>query len=202
MKKIGLTGGIGAGKSVVSRRLQTLGAFILDADKAARAVVEPGEKGLQMVCSTFGNDMIMADGRLDRKKLASIVFQDEEALHTLNALMHPLIREWMKQREEQYIMENADGILVYDVPLLIEGGMYREMDQVWVVTADEEIRIQRIMLRDHCTAEEARQRIATQMPDEEKRKYADVLIDNSGTLQELFEQVDRYYIERRGERRS
>lgn len=193
MKKIGLTGGIGAGKSAVSKYLEQLGACILDADEAAHAVVMPGEIGLERICAAFGNDLLNEDGTLNRKKLASIVFNDKKALECLNAITHPLIREWLDKKAQSSIAQNPDVILVHDAPLLIESGTYKQVDQVWVVTTRDDIRLERIMQRDHCTAEEAKRRIANQMPEEEKKKYADVIIDNSGTMQMLFEQVEKHY---------
>ena len=193
MRKIGLTGGIGAGKSAVSRLLRAKGAVIIDADEAAHAVVEPGERGLEQVCRAFGADMCGTDGRLDRKKLASVVFADKAALEKLNGILHPLIREWMQKKAQDAVQQDPDVLLVYDVPLLIENGLYREMDQVWVVTVPEDIRVERIMLRDHCTREAALARIANQMPEAEKKKYADVLVDNSGDREQLAVRVERCY---------
>ncbi len=193
--RIGLTGSIAAGKSTVSKRLLDLGAHVLDADRIAREVVEPGTEGLLHIVSAFGKEMLSADGRLDRKKLAGRVFGDEAALKTLNAITHPLVLNTMRIRSDLLENSGKQVVVIWDMPLLIECGAYREMDAVWLVAADRDTRIARIMVRDNCTREHAILRMAAQMPQEEKLIYADAVFFNDGSIEELYDAVDRAFLQ-------
>lgn len=185
MLRVGLTGGIGSGKSEVSRRLAALGAVVLDADKAARAVVEPGTPGLARIAETFGPEVLRPDGSLDRAKLAEIVFADEGARARLNAIVHPLVHEHMRAAEQAAVQANGnDVVIVHDVPLLAEGGRGGEFDVVIVVDTPPELQVKRLAGRG-MPEEQARARMAAQASREQRLAVADIVIDNSGTLANL-----------------
>jgi dephospho-CoA kinase len=190
--RIGLTGGIGSGKSTVSALLAARGAVIVDADRIAREVVEPGTPGLARIVETFGERVLAADGSLDRAALAAVVFADAEARSRLDGIVHPLVRA----RAAELIAAVPPGtVVVNDVPLLVETGQASSYDVVLVVEADPATRVSRLVQRG-LTAEDARARIAVQASDEQRRAVADVVVDNSGTPEELAEQVDRFWAER------
>jgi len=191
--RIGITGGIGAGKSAVTARLRELGAAVIDADEAARAVVEPGTEGLRQIAARFGSGVIGAGGALNRPALAAVVFGDEEARAALNGIVHPLVREWMLAEEKRLLDETK--LIFWDVPLLIEAGMAEWMDRVWLVCAPKEERIRRIMARDGATEEAARRRVESQMPEAEKRRFADEILENTGALSALYARVNALYRE-------
>ena len=190
MLRVGLTGGIGSGKSTVSERLAALGAVILDADQAARAVVEPGTPGLAQIQAAFGPDVIAPDGTLDRPKLAAIVFADKAALAKLNAITHPLIRAYIKAAEDAAITA-GDGtlILVHDVALLVESDRAKELDLVIVVDVPTDTQLDRLTTQRGMPADQARARIAAQATREQRRAIADIIIDNSGTKADLDRQI-------------
>ena len=190
---IGLTGSIGAGKSTVAARLKALGAYVIDADEIAREVSSYGSEGLTVIVSAFGEGVLQADGTLDRKKLAAIVFAEDEKRLALNAILHPRILNVMRERAAGVLAAEKNAVVVYDMPLLIETGEYMHVGSVWLVIAGDETRIARVMARDACTKEEALRRIAAQMPQEEKRAYAHEIIDNSGNLNALYARVDALY---------
>lgn len=192
MLRIGLTGGIGSGKSTVSELLAARGAVIVDADRIAREVVEPGTPGLAAVVEAFGEQVLAADGSLDRPALAAVVFSDPAARARLDAIVHPLVR---RRSAELVAASPADAVVVNDVPLLVETGQVASFDVVLVVEADPEIRVARLVRRG-LTEDDARARIASQASDEQRRAVADVVLDNSGTPEELAEQVDRFWAER------
>ncbi|RBY88344.1 dephospho-CoA kinase [Blastococcus sp. TF02A-26] len=196
MLRIGLTGGIGSGKSTVSRLLAERGAVVVDADAIAREVVEPGTVGLAAVVAAFGDEVLAADGTLDRPALGAIVFADPEARGRLNAIVHPLVRERAAELAGQV---PADGVVVHDIPLLVESGQAAgearsAHDLVLVVETDLDTRLARLVQRG-MTEDDARARIAVQATDEERRAVADVVLDNSGTPEELAAQVDRFWAE-------
>jgi dephospho-CoA kinase len=194
MLRVGLTGGIGSGKSTVSARLAELGAVVLDADKAARAVVEPGTPGLAAITAAFGAGVLGADGSLDRARLAGIVFNDEAALGRLNAITHPLIREWIAAAEEAAIRaEGDDVVLVHDVALLAEWGRAKEFDLVIVVDVPAETQLERLTGPRGMAEEQARARMAAQATREERLAVADIVIDNSGSREDLDRRVDEVW---------
>jgi dephospho-CoA kinase len=190
--KVGLTGGIGSGKSEVSRRLVSLGAVLVDADAVAREVVEPGTPGLTAVVEEFGEEILRADGGLDRDKLGAIVFGDEASRRRLNAIVHPLVG-----RRAQELVEAAPpgAIVVHDVPLLTENDLAGLYDLVVVVDAPVEEQVRRLTTRRGMTEEAARARIAAQATREQRRAVADRVIDNSGTLETLAAQIDELWTE-------
>ncbi|MGY1716840.1 dephospho-CoA kinase [Geodermatophilus nigrescens] len=192
MLRIGLTGGIGSGKSTVAALLAARGAVVVDADRIAREVVEPGTPGLAAVVGSFGPGVLTADGALDRAALASIVFADPEARARLDGIVHPLVRA---RAQEVVAGAAADAVVVQDVPLLVETGQAGQYDLVLVVEADLETRVARLLLRG-LTEEDARARIAAQATDEQRRAVADVVLDNSGAPDALAAQVERLWAER------
>lgn len=188
---IGLTGGIGSGKSTVASRLKTLGARIVDADKIAREIVEPGEPALAELAEAF-DGVLNADGSLNRAELARQAFAAPDATEKLNSITHPRIRERTLERIAE---ARTDGVpvLVYDMPLLIENGEYKKMDHVLVVDAADEIRIDRLVNSRGLDEEDARRRIAAQISREERLAAADSVVDNSGTRDQLLQQVDTFW---------
>jgi dephospho-CoA kinase len=185
---IGLTGGIASGKSTVAGMFAQLGAVIIDADKIARDVVDPGQEGLHSIVQHFGEEVLDQEGRLDRKKMGELVFSNEEARKTLNSLLHPLIRSRMEQEKQKALLLHPP-LIILDIPLLYESNWQKRMEKVIVVYVPELLQVQRLMNRNHLTLEEATQRIKAQMPIEEKKQRADFLIDNSGTTEKTKEQV-------------
>jgi dephospho-CoA kinase len=190
--RIGLTGGIGSGKSTASALLAERGAVVVDADRIAREVVEPGSPGLAAVVEAFGPEVLTADGALDRPALAAVVFAEPEARARLDGIVHPLVRH---RTAELVAAAPADAVVVNDVPLLVETGQAGSYDLVLVVEAEPEIRVTRLVQRG-LSEEDARARIAAQATDEQRRAVADVVLDNSGTPEQLAAQVDRFWAER------
>jgi dephospho-CoA kinase len=190
--KVGLTGGIGSGKSEVSRRLVSLGAVLVDADAVAREVVEPGTPGLAAVVEEFGEDILRPDGTLDRDRLGSIVFADDARRASLNAVVHPLVGRRMQELVEE---APQDAVVVYDVPLLAENDLAGLYDVVVVVDTPVEEQVRRLTELRGMTEEAARARIAAQATRERRRAVADRVIDNSGTLESLTAQVDKLWAE-------
>lgn len=187
--RVGLTGGIGSGKSEVSRRLEAHGAVIIDADVAAREVVAPGSRGLAQVAETFGDDVLRSDGSLDRERLGAIVFGDSGQRAKLNAIVHPLVREWMGAAERT-ALEAAPGgpaaaIIVHDVPLLAESRGKGGFDVVIVVDVPSELQVERLVSYRAMTPDQARARMGAQASREQRLQVADIVIDNSGSLADL-----------------
>lgn len=193
MLRVGLTGGIGAGKSTVAARLAELGATVIDADRIAREVVEPGTDGLAEVVEAFGEDVLAADGALDRAALAAKAFADDESRARLNAITHPRIG---RRTVELVGQAAADAIVVHDVPLLVEGGMSANYHLVVVVDADEDIRVRRLGDSRDMAVEDARARIAAQATRAQREAAADVWLDNSGTPDVVRDEVDALWRER------
>lgn len=191
MRLIGLTGSIASGKSTVSKRLLELGARVLDADATAREVTEKGSEGLVKIKAEFGDCVLAQNGELDRKRLAELVFSNPQKLDALNKILHPLIMDSM--REQTRRESSASAVIVWDVPLLIEIGANKEVDEVWLVVADDEIRLARAMARDGATRQSVLARMAAQCPQEEKKRHADIIIENDGSVSELIGKVDALY---------
>ncbi|KUN03898.1 dephospho-CoA kinase [Streptomyces yokosukanensis] len=186
MLKVGLTGGIGAGKSEVSRLLVEHGAVLIDADRIAREVVAPGTPGLAAVVEAFGPDVLATDGSLDRPKLGSIVFADPERLAVLNSIVHPLVGARSRELEEAAA---ADSVVIHDVPLLTENGLAPLYDLVVVVDASPETQLDRLVRLRGTTEQDARARMAAQATREQRREIADILIDNDVPLDALRKRV-------------
>ncbi|MFJ8823391.1 dephospho-CoA kinase [Streptomyces sp. NPDC102467] len=187
MLKVGLTGGIGAGKSEVSRLLVERGAVLIDADRIAREVVEPGTPGLAAVVEAFGDEVLAPDGTLDRPKLGSIVFADADRLAVLNKIVHPLVGTRSAELEAT---AGPDSVVVHDVPLLAENGLAPLYDLVIVVDTSPETQLDRLTRLRGMTEEDARARMAAQATREKRREIADVVIDNDVPRERLTEQVD------------
>lgn len=183
---IGLTGNIGTGKSTVTRMLADLGATVIDADKLAHEVIAPGTPGWQQVVEAFGQEIVAADGTIDRARLAAIVFSDPAALARLEAIIHPLVI----QETDRRIRAIGRGVVVIEAIKLIESGMVRDCDALWVVTARPEQQLERLVRQRGMSAAEVRRRMAAQPPQAEKIALADVVIDNSGTPEETRAQVE------------
>ncbi|MGB9809751.1 MAG: dephospho-CoA kinase, partial [Caldanaerobacter sp.] len=181
MKVVGLTGGIGSGKSTVSRILSGLGAKIIDADLVSREIMSKGQEAYNEIVDYFGEGILDERGEIDRKKLGLIVFGNEQKLKKLNEITHPKIIEKIKAMIVEAKKEGNYRLIVVDAALLIETGLYQMMDEIWMVVVDIETQIKRIMARDGFSYEEALKRIRSQMPLEEKIKYADFIINNSKT---------------------
>ncbi|TPQ21962.1 dephospho-CoA kinase [Streptomyces sporangiiformans] len=201
MLKVGLTGGIGAGKSEVSRLLVKHGAVLIDADKIAREVVEPGTPGLAAVVEAFGEDVLAPDGSLDRPKLGSIVFADAERRAVLNSIVHPLVGARSRELEEAAAQES---VIVHDVPLLAENGLAPLYDVVVVVDAAPETQLDRLVRLRGMTEEEARARMAAQATREKRLATADIVIDNDVPLETLERRVREVWAElvRRAQERT
>ena len=193
MKLIGLTGGAGSGKSTVSAMLKELGAAVIDADDAAHAVYEPGSPGFEAVVREFG-PKIVRDGHIDRTRLGELVFHDDDARRRLNAIVHPLVRDWMAARTVE-AAEAGAGVVVQDVPLLYENGLARLYSTVVLVYVPAPLQVKRLVEGRGLSPERARAMIAAQMPIEEKRKLAPHVIDNAGSREATRLQVDRVWAE-------
>jgi dephospho-CoA kinase len=192
MDLIGLTGGIGSGKSTVSGFLRELGARVIDADEGARAVVEPGTAGFAAVVAEFGPEVVR-DGRLDRQRLAEIVFNDKQALRRLNAVVHPLVREWTAARLAEAAGDGAE-LAVQDIPLLFESGYEPMFRSTILVYVPGPLQLERLLARGMPEAD-ARARIENQLPIDEKRSRATYVIDNSGTREETRAQTEKIWTE-------
>ncbi|MER6912842.1 dephospho-CoA kinase [Streptomyces sp. NPDC000594] len=192
MLSVGLTGGIGAGKSEVSRLLASYGAVVIDADRIAREVVEPGTLGLAAVVDAFGPAILTPEGSLDRPALGAVVFADPERLATLNAIVHPLVGARSQELEGA---AGPDAIVVHDVPLLTENGLAPRYDLVVVVDADPATQLGRLVELRGMTESEARARMAAQATREQRRAIADLVIDNDGSREELERQVREVWAE-------
>lgn len=191
MKLIGLTGGAGSGKSTVSAMLKELGAAVIDADEATHAVYEPGSPGFDAVVREFGPEYVR-DGRIDRAQLGQLVFNDKDARRRLNAIVHPLVREWMAARTVEAV-EAGSEVVVQDVPLLFENGLAGLYSTVVLVYVPEHLQVKRLVEGRGLTHERARAMIAAQMPIEEKRKLAPHVIDNTGSQEETRRQVGQIW---------
>lgn len=190
MYVIGLTGNIGSGKSIVTKRLGALGARVICADAVARKIVRPQSEGAMRIREAFGSQVFLPDGSLDRKALGRIVFNDEEARKKLDALLHPLMIQDIEETLDAWEKETPDAIAVVDAALLIETGLHEAADEVWMVEARDDIRLQRIMRRDGLSASQARARMESQMPSDEKKRFARHILTNNESHEKLLAQVD------------
>jgi dephospho-CoA kinase len=190
---VGLTGGIATGKSTVSALLRELGCEIIDADRLAREVVAPGQPALAQIATEFGRDVLTPDGALDRKQLGAIVFADPVRRLRLEAITHPAIRERFTARLDELAAKGFTGIVVFDAPVMIESGNYKNMERMIVVVTDDATQMARLNGRDGTGDAENRRKIASQMPLAEKARLADYVIDNSGSREATAEQVRRVF---------
>lgn len=190
MLRVGLTGGIGSGKSEVARRLAAHGAVIIDADVAAREVVVPGSRGLAQIAAVFGDSVIGPNGSLNRERLGEIVFGDPSLRARLNAIVHPLVREWMGAAERTAVeAAQQPPVVVHDVPLLAESRGKGGFDAVIVVDAPPEVQVERLVTQRGMTPDQARARMAAQASREQRLEIADIVISNSGSLADLDHRV-------------
>jgi len=196
VKLIGLTGGVGSGKSTVAEMLRELGAEVIDADEATHAVYEPGSPGFDAVVREFGEDYVDR-GRIDRAQLGKLVFNDPDARLRLNAIVHPLVRDWMARRTAEAADRGA-AIVVQDVPLLYENGLEPLFSSVILVYVPEDLQVERLVSGRGFTPERARAVIAAQMPIDEKRRRAHHVIDNSGTVEQTRAQVEEMWAQMTG----
>ena len=179
MLRVGLTGSIAVGKSFVASIFAELGCHVLDADQTAREVVLPGAPGLAAVVNAFGSEVLNADGTLNRQHLGALVFADEDKRQQLNHILHPFIIARQDEIMREWEKGDPDGIGIVDAALMIESGGYKRFDKLIVVHCRPEVQLERLMLRNGLSREEAQRRIDSQMPQEEKQRYADYLIDSS-----------------------
>ena len=193
MLRVGLTGSIAVGKSFVAAVFVELGCHVLDADQTAREVVLPGAPGLKAVVEAFGEETLNTDGTLNRKQLGSFVFGDEEKRQRLNSILHPFIIARQDEILRQWETEDPKGIAIVDAALMIESGGYRRFDKLIVVHCRPEAQLERLMLRDNLSRDEALRRINSQMSQEEKQKFADYLIDSSDGFEITKDQTLKVY---------
>jgi dephospho-CoA kinase len=195
MLKLGLTGSIAVGKSFVLGVLAELGCRVLDADATAREVVAPGKAGLNSVVEAFGREVLRVDGTLDRTRLGAIVFSDEEKRQLLNSILHPFIIAAQDDQIRKWQRETPEGIAVIDAALMIESGGYRRFDKLIVVHCRPEVQLDRLISRDGLSPEEAARKIASQMPQADKTKFADFLIETSEGFDSAREQTEAVFRE-------
>ena len=197
MKIIGLTGGIGSGKSTAAQILAEFGAKVIDADKVAHEVFNPGTEGLQKVVETFGEGVLNSNGEIDRKKLGEIVFNNPTALATLNEIIHPRAYELTKSRLEEFRKQGVE-VVVLEVILLVEAGWDHLVDEIWVTLATEDTVVERLQESRGLTKEEILTRIHAQTPNDDRAKYADVIIENDGSYEELKTKLGKYWHRMKG----
>ena len=195
MLRVGLTGSIGVGKSFVASLFTELGCHVLDADQTAREVVMPGSPGLLAITQAFGEEILNPDGTLNRKQLGAVVFGDESQRQRLNHILHPFIIARQDEILREWEIQDPRGIGIVDAALMIESGGYRRFDKLIVVHCRPEVQLERLMLRDKLSREEAQRRIDSQMPQEEKQKFADYLIDTSDGFELTRTQTKHVYEE-------
>jgi dephospho-CoA kinase len=194
MLRVGLTGSIAVGKSFVSGVLAELGCRVVDADVLARRVVEPGAEGLRGIVEAFGEEVLRPDGTLDRARLGAVVFKDETKRELLNSLLHPLIIAEQDALLRRWEREDPRGVAVVDAALMIESGGHARFDKLIVVHCRPQVQLERLMLRNSLAREEAVARIAAQMPQEEKLRYADFKIDTSESFEDARRQTEEVYV--------
>ncbi|HKG96785.1 MAG TPA: dephospho-CoA kinase [Pyrinomonadaceae bacterium] len=197
MLRVGLTGSIGVGKSFVASVFGELGCHVLDADQTAREVVMPGTPGLKVLTEAFGEDILNADGTLDRKRLGALIFADQSQRQRLNHILHPFIIARQDEILREWETKDPNGIGIVDAALMIESGGYRRFDKLIVVHCRPQVQLERLMLRDKLSRDEAQRRIDSQMPQEEKKKFADYLIDTSDGFEVTRSQTKHVYADLR-----
>jgi len=202
MLSVGLTGGIASGKSTVDRMLVERGAHLIDTDQLARQVVEPGSPALAEIAAAFGPQVIAADGNLDRARMRAIAFGDPQARAKLDAITHPRINQLVRAEMARLEALDPQGVVIVDVPLLFETGGDKRYDCTVLVYVPHHEQLERLMARDHCSLPAARQALDAQMPLENKKKKADFLVDNSGSLDETLKQVEHLWQKLLGKARS
>jgi dephospho-CoA kinase len=190
---IGLTGGIATGKSTVSAILKNAGAVIIDADRIARKVIRRNSPVYRQVVDAFGECVLMPDGEIDRTVLGDIIFNDPRKKQLLNTIVHPHVRKETNRQLKHIEQNNPDALVILDIPLLFEAGMHKDLSEVIVVYTPAHIQIRRLMERDHISQEDALVRIRSQMPIEEKKSLATMIIDNSGTMEHTRKQTLEIY---------
>ena len=190
---VGLTGGIASGKSVVSNMLRDLGASIIDADEISREIMIPHTKSWEEVITLYGNDLLLEDLTIDRKKLAISVFKDSEQIKKLNRIVHPYIMQRIEEMIEEIRDKNPQALVIVDAALLVETGVYKHYDKLIVVYVSKKTQLKRLMIRDAMSREEAKSRIDLQSPLTEKLKVADYIIENEGSLSKTREEVEKVY---------
>lgn len=193
MLRVGLTGGLASGKTFVGHVLSELGCFLIRADELGHEVLEPSGAAYDAVVNEFGKEIVGADGRIDRKKLAGLVFNNPERLAKLNSLVHPPVRAKTTALLEEFETRQPHGIAVVEAAILIETGRNRDFDRLVLAVCSPELQIERAMARDHATRAEVQDRMNRQMPLEEKIKYADFVVDTSGTKEETAARVRALY---------
>ncbi len=189
---IGLTGGIASGKSTVSAKLKELGAAIIDVDILARSVVSKGEIAYNRIIQCFGESILLPNGEINRKRLGSIVFSDKKKLALLNGITHPEIISRVKERIRE-LKTAGNSVIVVDAAILIEMGLYKYVDSVWVVAADREIQIKRLIERDKFDYRDSEKRINSQFTDDARKKYADIVIDNNESIETLSKKIEELW---------
>jgi dephospho-CoA kinase len=189
MKIIGLTGGIGAGKSTVSQILTELGAFVIDADKVGHEIYLPGKEAWRQVTTAFGTDILAADQTIDRKKLGAIVFGSDEARKRLNSIVHPLMLQDMQRRIAEKRAEGFTKPIVVEAAILIEANWLPLVDEVWVVVTNKNAVVERVAVQRGMAAKDTEARIASQLSDAERLKHAQVVITNDGSREELEKKI-------------
>ncbi len=193
MLRVGLTGGLASGKSLVGRDFAGLGCLLIQADELGRQAQEPGGEAYDDVVGEFGREILNDDGSMNRRRLAAVAFHDPERLKKLSALVHPHVRERRRKLEEEFAGAHPHGIAVTEAAILIETGSYREYDRLIVAACPPGLQVERAMARDHLTREEVLDRMQRQMPLDEKVKYANYVIDTSGPKQETLAQTRAVY---------
>jgi dephospho-CoA kinase len=195
MLRVGLTGSIGVGKSFVASVFEELGCHVVDADQTAREVVMPGTASLKALIEAFGEEVLNPDGTLNRKQLGAVVFADESQRQRLNHILHPFIIARQDEILSEWEKDDPQGIGIVDAALMIESGGYRRFDKLIVVHCRPEVQLERLMLRDQLSRDEAQRRIDSQMPQEAKQRFADYLIDTSDGFEPAREQTTKVYQE-------
>ena len=189
MQLIGLTGGIATGKSTVSAMLKKAGAIVIDADRIARAVVKKALPAYREIVAQFGAEVLLPDGEINRNMLGDIIFKDRQKKQLLNSIVHPHVNKEVSRQIKQIQKTHPNAVIVLDIPLLIEAGMHNNLSEIIVVYTSQEIQIHRLMQRDHISEADALARIQSQIPIEEKKKQATLVIDNSGTIEDTRRQT-------------